>query len=117
MRLSTQGAVAQAAMLPVGAHRSACSVNHGSGRVLSRGEAKQELSVLHDDVDREMAEIRRSLGGVVVRGIVGNTARTPLDECGHVYKDLDEVLRVIETASVAEVAHRLYPVANIKGTD
>ena len=99
-----------------GAYRSACSVNHGSGRVLSRGEAKQELAVLHEDVDREMAEIRRTLGGVEVRGIVGNTAHTPLDECGHVYKDLDKVLRVLETAGLAGVAHRLYPVANIKGT-
>ena len=99
-----------------GAYRSACSVNHGSGRVLSRGEAKQELAVLHEDVDREMAEIRRTLGGVEVRGIVGNTARTPLDECGHVYKDLDKVLRVLETAGLAGVAHRPYPVANIKGT-
>ena len=27
------------------------------------------------------------------------------------------VLHVVETAGVAEVAHRLYPVPNIKGTD
>lgn len=67
-----------------GAHRSACPVNHGSGCVLSRGEAKQELSVLHEDVGREMAEIRRTLVGVEVCGVVGNTGRTPLDECGHV---------------------------------
>jgi len=41
--------------------------------------------------------------------------RTPLDECGHVYKDLDEVLAVLETEGIAKVAHRMYPVANIKG--
>ena len=58
-----------------------------------------------------------TLGGVEIQGIVGNTARTPLDECGHVYKDLDEVLRVLEEGDIAEVAHRLYPVANIKGSD
>jgi RNA-splicing ligase RtcB len=39
----------------------------------------------------------------------------PLDECAHVYKDLDEVLAVLEAGGVARVAHRLYPLANIKG--
>ena len=68
----------------VGGYRSACSVNHGSGRVLSRGDAKQGLSELHDDMDREIAEIRRTLAGVEVRQVVVIKARTPLDECGHV---------------------------------
>jgi RNA-splicing ligase RtcB len=34
-----------------------------------------------------------------------------------VYKDLDAVLRVLEKEGIAEVAQRLYPVANIKGMD
>jgi RNA-splicing ligase RtcB len=49
--------------------------------------------------------------------IVGNTKKTPLDECGRVYKDLDEVLRVLEHEGIARVAHRMYPVANMKGMD
>ena len=52
-----------------------------------------------------------------ITGIVGNTKKTPLDECGRVYKDLDEVLRVLESEGIAKVAHRMYPVANMKGTD
>jgi tRNA-splicing ligase RtcB len=100
-----------------GAYRSGCSVNHGAGRVLARGQAKRDLAPLQGDIDREMRNITRTLGGVPIRGIVGNTEHTPLDECGHVYKDLDEVLRVLEAEGIAEVAHRLYPVANIKGTD
>lgn len=102
-----------------GAYRSACSVNHGSGRTLGRGQAKRELQSMHDDIDHEMRTIERRFGadGVVIRGIVGNTERTPLDECGHVYKDLDEVLQVLETEGIARVERRLYPVANIKGTD
>ena len=100
-----------------GAYRSGCSVNHGSGRVMARGQAKRELAEMHDDIDAEMREIVRTLGGVKVRGIVGNTHRTPLDECGHVYKDLDQVLEALESEGVARVAHRMYPVANIKGTD
>lgn len=100
-----------------GAAASGFSVNHGSGRVLGRGAAKRELEASHDAIDREMREVTRTLGGVEVRGIVGNTERTPLDECGHVYKDLDAVLAVLEQEGIAQVAHRLYPVANLKGTD
>ncbi|MGI9303561.1 MAG: RtcB family protein [Gammaproteobacteria bacterium] len=100
-----------------GAYNSACSVNHGSGRVIGRGQAKRSLAERHDDIDTEMREVSRMLGGVEIKGIVGNTKRTPLDECGHVYKDLDEVLAVLEQQGIAKVAHRMYPVANIKGTD
>ena len=100
-----------------GAAASGFSVNHGSGRLLGRGAAKRQLEASHDAIDREMREVLRVLGGVEIRGIVGNTARTPLDECGHVYKDLDAVLAVLETEGIAKVAHRLYPVANLKGTD
>jgi tRNA-splicing ligase RtcB len=92
-------------------------VKHGAGRVMARGHAKRELAPLQHDIDREMRGIVRTLGGVPIRGIVGNTAHTPLDECGHVYKNLDSVLRVLESAGIARVAQRLYPVANIKGTD
>ena len=90
-----------------GAQASAYSVNHGSGRLLGRGAAKRQLGASHDAIDREMREVERTLGGVKIRGIVGNTARTPLDECGHVYKDLDEVLGVLEAEGIARVAHRL----------
>jgi RNA-splicing ligase RtcB len=84
---------------------------------MARGQAKRELAPLQGDIDREMRTITRTLGGVSIRGIVGNTDRTPLDECGHVYKNLDAVVRVLEAEGIARVAQRLYPVANIKGTD
>lgn len=100
-----------------GAQSSGYSVNHGSGRVLGRGQAKRDLGPKQAEIDAEMREVERILGGVKIRGIVGNTKRTPLDECGHVYKDLDEVLGVLEREGIARVERRLYPVANIKGTD
>jgi tRNA-splicing ligase RtcB len=100
-----------------GAYDSGCSVNHGAGRVMARGYAKRELAPLQADIDREMRSVTRTFAGVPIRGIVGNTAHTPLDECGHVYKNLDAVLRVLEDEGIARVAQRLYPVANIKGTD
>jgi len=100
-----------------GAHKSACSVNHGSGRVLARGEAKRKLEHKQLRIDDEMATVKRTFAGVPIEGIVGNHRHVPLDECAHVYKDLDEVLAVLEAEGIARVASRLYPVANIKGTD
>ena len=66
-----------------------------------RGAAKRTLEASHDAIDREMREVERDFAGVKIRGIVGNTERTPLDECGHVYKDLDEVLAVLESEGIA----------------
>jgi len=99
------------------AYKSACSVNHGSGRKLARGEAKRKLSHKQQYIDDEMAGVKRTFGGTVVEGILGNHRHTPLDECGHVYKDLDAVLAVLEAEGIATVRHRLYPVANLKGAD
>ncbi len=100
-----------------GAYRAACSVNHGSGRKLARGAAKRKLEPKQQRIDDEMRQVRRTFGGVTIEGIVQNHRHTPLDECGHVYKDLDAVLAVLESAGIARVARRLYPVANVKGTD
>jgi tRNA-splicing ligase RtcB len=97
--------------------QSGYSVNHGSGRLLARGAAKRSLKASQDRIDSEMREIERDFAGVKIRSIVGNTEHTPLDECAHVYKNLDEVLGVLEAQGIAKVAHRLYPVANLKGTD
>lgn len=102
-----------------GAYQSGCSVNHGSGRLLGRGQAKKDLAEMHDYIDDEMRTIKRVFGPnkVEITGIVGNCPRTPLDECGHVYKDLDAVLDVLEVEGVARIDRRLYPIANIKGVD
>jgi len=100
-----------------GAYASACSVNHGSGRLLARGEAKRKLEHKQLRIDEEMATVKRTFNGVGVEGILSNHRHIPLDECAHVYKDLDEVLAVLEEENIARVAHRLYPVANIKGAD
>ncbi len=99
------------------AYASACSVNHGSGRVMARGKARRQLEHKQDRIDQEMATVKRTLGGVTVEGIVSNHRHIPLDECAHVYKDLDAVLAVLEAEEIARVAKRLYPVASIKGAD
>ena len=101
----------------LGAGASACSVNHGSGRTLGRGAAKRDLASRQGEIDDEMRTVKRTFNGVQIEGIVGNTEKTPLDECGHVYKDLDAVLAVLAVNGIAKVARRLFPVANLKGTD
>jgi tRNA-splicing ligase RtcB len=100
-----------------GASKSAYSVNHGSGRILARGKAKRQLEHKQDRIDAEMRDVKRTFTGVEIEGIVGNHKHVPLDECRHVYKDLDAVLAVLEEEGIAKVAHRLYPICNIKGAD
>lgn len=100
-----------------GAHQSAFSVNHGSGRTMARGSAKKKLGPSQDTINAEMREVRRTFGGVEIQGIVTNHKDVPLDECAHVYKQLDEVLDVLTTNGIARVASRLYPVANLKASD
>jgi tRNA-splicing ligase RtcB len=100
-----------------GAYQTACSVNHGSGRVLGRKAAKKKLKHKQEYIDGQMRNVERKLGGTMIRGIVSNTKKTPLDECSHAYKNLDSVLQVLEEEGIARIAHRMYPVANLKGTD
>jgi tRNA-splicing ligase RtcB (3'-phosphate/5'-hydroxy nucleic acid ligase) len=87
------------------AKASCYSVNHGSGRTMSRGQAKKTLD--QAVIDKAMADA----------DILINTRQTPLDESGPCYKNLDDVLKTIEMAGLAQVAHRLRPVACIKGND
>jgi tRNA-splicing ligase RtcB len=99
-----------------GARTSGYSINHGAGRCLGRGDAKRELQPLQDEIDEEMRTARvECADGTVVEGIVMNTERTPLVECGHAYKDLDVVLDILETEGIAKIERRMYPVANLKG--
>ena len=90
-------------------------MNHGSGRVLGRGAAKKQLD--QETIDKEMSSVGRKFGDVIIDGIISNHAHIPMDESKHVYKNLDEVLNVLEQENVAKVTHRMFPVANIKGAE
>ncbi len=87
------------------AAESIYSVNHGSGRRLSRSRASRELN--QKDTDLRMARL----------GVILNARQTPLDESGPCYKNLETVLSAVETAGLARVQTRLRPVACIKGND
>ncbi|HWS53707.1 MAG TPA: RtcB family protein [Pyrinomonadaceae bacterium] len=89
-----------------GAANSGYSVNHGAGRRLSRGEANRTLS--QRKIDDEYAE-----AGVVVNA----DGRVPLDEAAPAYKPAEEVVAAVVGAGLAEIEHRLWPLASLKGVD
>jgi tRNA-splicing ligase RtcB len=89
-----------------GAAKSGYSVNHGAGRRLSRGEAMRTL-----DQQKVNEQYRRD-------GILVNLdGEVPLDESSQCYKRAEEVVSAVVSAGLARVAHRLWPVASIKGNE
>ena len=89
-----------------GAVKSGYSVNHGAGRRLSRGQALRTLSQRHIDDQYAAAEILVNLDG-----------RVPLDEAGPAYKSSEEVLLAVTDAGLAQVEHKLWPLASLKGVE
>ncbi|MGH9903224.1 MAG: RtcB family protein, partial [Pyrinomonadaceae bacterium] len=89
-----------------GAVNSGFSVNHGAGRRLSRGAATRTLS------QRAMDDEYRAAGV-----LVNVDGRVPLDEAAPCYKSAAEVVEAVVAAGLAEVEHRLWPLASLKGTD
>jgi len=106
-----------AILLPeANAWRSGFSVNHGSGRLLGRNQAKKAFGNDQEEIDAEMRNSQVICeDGAIIEGVVLNTEKTPLDECSRVYKALDDTLRVLTDNGVARIQRRMYPVANIKG--
>lgn len=89
-----------------GAVKSGFSVNHGAGRKLSRGQASRTLSQRHIDDEYAAAGILVNLDGHV-----------PLDEAAPAYKSSEEVLLAVTDAGLAEVEHKLWPLASLKGVE
>lgn len=89
-----------------GASKSGFSVNHGAGRKLSRGQASRTLSQRQVDDEYAAAGILVNIDG-----------RVPLDEAAPAYKSSEEVLRAVTEAGLAEVEHKLWPLASLKGVD
>jgi tRNA-splicing ligase RtcB len=89
-----------------GAAESGFSVNHGAGRRMSRGEAMRSLS--QEKVDEQYRHA----------GVLVNTdGRVPLDESAAVYKSSEEVVQAVTAAGLAEIEHRLWPIASVKAAD
>jgi tRNA-splicing ligase RtcB len=78
---------------------SFCSCSHGAGRVMSRGEAKQKISL---DQHKE-----------AMRGIEARVDKDVLDESPAAYKDIGAVMEA--QSDLVEILYRLRQVINIKG--
>ena len=81
------------------------STCHGAGRVMSRSRAKKEISV------GELRERLQKMGIIAV----AQSAAGLVEEAPEAYKDVDEVVGVVEQAGIATRVARLRPVAVIKG--
>lgn len=82
------------------------STAHGSGRLMSRTQAKQEY--WGGDVQDEL----RDQEAVYVKAESGATIA---EEAPGVYKDVDEVVRVSDALGIGDRVARTFPVCNIKG--
>lgn len=81
------------------------STVHGSGRVMSRHEAKKRYhgrTVQQDLSDKGIYVKTASFSGLA-------------EEAGGAYKDIDEVVRVSEKGGLSRIIAKLIPVGNIKG--
>lgn len=88
-----------------GAEETFFSTVHGSGRVLSRTQAKKRYN------GRELQE-KLEHAGIYLRT---DSYAGLAEEAGGAYKDVDEVVKVTETAGLSRPVARLIPVGNIKG--
>ena len=78
------------------------SAPHGAGRLMSRSEAKRNLS---------MAEFERRMVGVYTTSVNENT----LDECPMAYKPIEEIISNI--TPTAKIIDMLLPIYNFKSGD
>ncbi len=89
-----------------GAIKSAYSVNHGSGRRMSRAAALRQLAQQAIDTSYRAAGI-----------LVNAAASVPLDEAAPCYKSAQEVIDAVVAAGLARVEYTLWPLSSLKGID
>ena len=81
------------------------STAHGSGRTMSRHQARKEFHgrQLQDDMERR---------GIYVRSVSFSGLA---EEAGQAYKDIDAVVEATELAGISRRVARLIPIGNVKG--
>ena len=81
------------------------SIAHGSGRTMSRHQAKKQFrgeKLLRDMEGRGIYVRSASYGGLA-------------EEAGQAYKDIDEVVEATELAGLSKRVVKLVPIGNVKG--
>lgn len=76
------------------------SAPHGAGRLMSRSEAKESLT---------LTEFKKTMHGIYTTSVNKST----IDECPHAYKSMDEI--VANTKDTLEVLDHIVPIYNFKG--
>lgn len=105
-----------------GSEASLHSVNHGAGRVMTRAEALRAPEERRREADFEEnrerlvqpisdRDFQRAMRGIE---LVYHDGRTIKGEAPQVYKDIDEVMRVVFGAGLATGVARLRPIGVIK---
>jgi len=79
------------------------SVNHGAGRVLSRSQAKKQIS--KTDFERQMGEVKYNI----------RDYKKIVDEAPGAYKNIDDVINTLTEIGITEKVCRLKPISVIKG--
>jgi len=82
-----------------------CSSAHGSGRVMSRSQAKKEFK------GSELIKKMLSKGIYVKSASMSGLA----EEAGLAYKDVHEIANLLEEANITKKVVHLLPIGNIKG--
>ncbi len=79
------------------------SVNHGAGRVLSRSQAKKQIS--KNDFEKQMGDVHYNI----------RDYKKIIDEAPGAYKDIDDVINTLTEIDITEKVVRLKPLVAIKG--
>lgn len=78
------------------------SAPHGAGRVMSRREARSNLT---------LPEYKKTMEGIYTTSV----SRKTIDECPHAYKPIEEIIEY--TKDTLEVVDRIIPIYNYKAGD
>ncbi len=84
---------------------SFCSTAHGSGRTMSRSQAKKQIR--GDVLQKRMLEKGIYVKSASFSGLA--------EEAGFAYKDINEVVDVMDKAGISKKVALLIPIGNIKG--
>ena len=86
-------------------HETFGSTMHGSGRTMSRAQAKR--SVRGEQLQQQMA--RR---GIIVKAV---SMSGLAEEAGFAYKNISDVVEMVDVAGITRKVAELRPIGNIKG--
>jgi len=86
-------------------HSAFFSTAHGSGRTMSRAQAKKKFR------GRELQQQMEARGNYVRTASYSGLA----EEAGAAYKNIDDVVDAAERAGLSKRVVRLVPIGNVKG--